>query len=233
MCNIPRKVAPERLVVLSVMTTPDETRSRGYKKKERTRGQLVDAGLRVLAEKGEAFTIADVVAEAGMSSGTFYNYFDDRDALFDALASEMAAEASDEIHLDVEAADPALQMALARAAGLARAAEDKTWGVVMLRMAARSDDVRAIVNRHVPDLVNHGYSIGRFNTPCDEAILDLLSAMVWVNFSRVVSGRATNEYIVGSIAVQMCALGVERSEAVDLAERAVAEAGLVTKSAKP
>ena len=40
-----------------------ETRpSRGYKKRERTRQQLVTAGTAILAEKGEALTISDVVA---------------------------------------------------------------------------------------------------------------------------------------------------------------------------
>jgi AcrR family transcriptional regulator len=60
--------------------------SRGHKKRELTRHQLIAAGIAVLAEKGEALTISDVVARAEVSNGTFYNYFTDRDELIDALA---------------------------------------------------------------------------------------------------------------------------------------------------
>ena len=52
-----------------------EPRTRGYRKKERTRRQLVSAGLRVLAEKGQGLTVSDVVTAAEVSNGTFYNYF--------------------------------------------------------------------------------------------------------------------------------------------------------------
>ena len=67
------------------MTSPKATISRGHKKRERTRTQLLNAGIHVMAEKGEAFTVSDVVAQANVSSGTFYNYFADRDELITAL----------------------------------------------------------------------------------------------------------------------------------------------------
>jgi AcrR family transcriptional regulator len=70
------------------MTAPQiEARpSRGHKKRERTRHQLIAAGLAVPTEKGEALTISHVVARAEVSNGTFYhyNYFADRDELIDA-----------------------------------------------------------------------------------------------------------------------------------------------------
>jgi AcrR family transcriptional regulator len=65
----------------------EERPSRGHKKRERTRNQLIAAGVAVLAEKGEALTISDVVARAEVSNGTFYNYFADREELIDALAA--------------------------------------------------------------------------------------------------------------------------------------------------
>ena len=52
---------------------PIETRTRGHKKRERTRNQLIAAALRVFAQKGGALTVSDVVAEAEDSNGTFYN----------------------------------------------------------------------------------------------------------------------------------------------------------------
>ena len=60
-------------------------RTRGYKKKERTRRQLVEAGVRALAAKGEGLTVSDVVAEAEVSNGTFYNYFPTSEDLLQAV----------------------------------------------------------------------------------------------------------------------------------------------------
>ena len=48
-------------------------------KRERTRRKLLDAGMHVIAERGEALTATDVVAAADVSNGTFYNHFIDRD----------------------------------------------------------------------------------------------------------------------------------------------------------
>ncbi|MEY4081090.1 MAG: hypothetical protein RL430_1520, partial [Actinomycetota bacterium] len=55
--------------------------TRGHKKRSRTRQTLLDAALRVLAESGEGFSLTEVAARAGVSHGTFYNYFRDREEL--------------------------------------------------------------------------------------------------------------------------------------------------------
>ena len=64
---------------------PSPTLTRGHKKKARTRQLLLDTALEVLAEQGEGFTVADLASRAGVSHGTFYNYFSDRDQLIEAL----------------------------------------------------------------------------------------------------------------------------------------------------
>jgi AcrR family transcriptional regulator len=66
-----------------------ELRSQGKK----TRAKLLDAGMRVLAERGyQATRVDDIVRVADTSHGTFYLYFENKDALFAALAREAAAE---------------------------------------------------------------------------------------------------------------------------------------------
>jgi AcrR family transcriptional regulator len=61
-------------------TAPRTTRG------ERTRARLRDAARRVFAERGYVNArVEDVVAEAGVSHGTFYTYFDNKAAALDAL----------------------------------------------------------------------------------------------------------------------------------------------------
>lgn len=60
---------------------------------EATRAKLMEAGTAVLAERGyHAARVDDVVARAGVSHGTFYLYFPNKEALVVALAERCAAE---------------------------------------------------------------------------------------------------------------------------------------------
>lgn len=76
---------------------PEDHRTRvGHERRRRMRARLIEAATLVFAERGpEATQIDDVIREAGVSRGTFYNYFRSTDELLhaavDALAGEMVA----------------------------------------------------------------------------------------------------------------------------------------------
>jgi AcrR family transcriptional regulator len=58
----------------------------------RTRAQLVDAAKKVFAETPFADTrIADITARAGVANGTFYTYFDSKEAIFREVAADVLA----------------------------------------------------------------------------------------------------------------------------------------------
>jgi AcrR family transcriptional regulator len=66
-----------------------ELRAQGRK----TMGKLLDAGMRVFAERGvHAARVDDIVRAARTSHGTFYLYFPNKEALLRALAVECAQE---------------------------------------------------------------------------------------------------------------------------------------------
>lgn len=55
-------------------------------KKKTKREQLLEAGIEVFVEKGfEKATIDEIVIRAGCGKGTFYRYFSQKEALFEAL----------------------------------------------------------------------------------------------------------------------------------------------------
>src|SRR5215213_1072627 len=64
---------------------------RREERKAQNRAKLLDAARTVFAEKGlgEA-TARDIVRETDLASGTFYNYFRDKEDAFIALLQEMA-----------------------------------------------------------------------------------------------------------------------------------------------
>src|SRR3954467_2703813 len=72
---------------------PVETEAGGRReeRKAQNRANLLDAARRVFAEKGlgEA-TARDIVRETDLASGTFYNYFTDKEDAFRAVLEERA-----------------------------------------------------------------------------------------------------------------------------------------------
>jgi AcrR family transcriptional regulator len=76
------------------MTTSTPAEAGGGRREERkaqNRAKLLEAARKVFAEKGygEA-TARDIVRETDLASGTFYNYFDDKQDAFMALLDEMS-----------------------------------------------------------------------------------------------------------------------------------------------
>src|SRR6266705_150736 len=62
--------------------------------KAQNRAKLLAAGRKVFAEKGlGAATARDIVRETDLASGTFYNYFNDKNDVFRALIAELADKA--------------------------------------------------------------------------------------------------------------------------------------------
>ena len=68
--------------------------TRRTEQKRENRAKLVAAARKVFAEKGfAAATARDIVRETDLASGTFYNYFDDKEDAFRAVFDEWVVEA--------------------------------------------------------------------------------------------------------------------------------------------
>jgi len=197
--------------------------SRGHKKRERTRHQLIAAGLAVLAEKGEALTISDVVARAEVSNGTFYNYFADRDELIDALAAHSLISLAAESATQTTDQDPARRFAFATLRVLSRAAEDPTWGRVVLRLLDRRRSYSRDIGGYLREDLNAGFDEGRFEFGPDEITLDVLLGLIVMSIRRIVRGDAGPDHAERVLERALAILGVAIDEARILATEAVAD----------
>ena len=76
------------------LAQPPVASGRREERKAENRAKLLSAARKVFAEKGlGAATARDIVRETDLASGTFYNYFDDKEDVFRALLEEFAAKA--------------------------------------------------------------------------------------------------------------------------------------------
>ena len=76
----------------------------------RTRTALLDAGHRLIVDKGVAgLRIAEITSEADVALGSFYNHFATKEELVEAVASQtLTALASEIVPADAGADDPAV-----------------------------------------------------------------------------------------------------------------------------
>lgn len=76
----------------SALVTPPR-RGRRAQRKAENRAAILAAAREVFAELGyDAATVRDVVRRTELASGTFYNYFPDKEAAFRAIVDESAQE---------------------------------------------------------------------------------------------------------------------------------------------
>jgi AcrR family transcriptional regulator len=82
--------------------------NRFNRKKERTRDRLINAAISVVASKGpDAAAINDITEKADVGFGTFYNYFESKDAILAAAVEELFDRINGHVDRPIEAiADP-------------------------------------------------------------------------------------------------------------------------------
>ena len=95
------------------MTPPGPSRStsgaRRSPRQDRSRatvGFLLEAAAQVFAERGYAATTNEIAVRAGVSIGTLYQYFEDKDALLVALAEQHLDQAREQLGAALVAVDP-------------------------------------------------------------------------------------------------------------------------------
>jgi AcrR family transcriptional regulator len=192
------------------------------KKRSRTRRTLLDAALDLLAENGEGFGLTEVAARAGVSHGTFYNYFKDREELMAALVSYVVEEFANQAALEVRHEDPAVRFATISAHALTLASRQPS----LVRGALRLTQFQAALLSDGPlhylrsDL-NEGFHTGRFIVPPNDATLDLVVGTLLFASLRVVDGKSDGSHRVEVLHRILLSLGIEQSEAHDIALSAI------------
>ena len=74
--------------------------------KDEVRRRLIDAAGTCLVRNGfQDVTTREILAEAGLSTGTFYNYFPSKEHLYEALAERMLSEDVERLRGELQRAD--------------------------------------------------------------------------------------------------------------------------------
>jgi AcrR family transcriptional regulator len=153
MTNAPRKAASP--------PSPD----RHARRRERTRTQLVDAARRLFARQGIDNTrINEITDEADVGFGSFYNHFESKEAIVEAVLAEAVAAQGEAIDAaTAELDDPAEVVSAAHRSLLNLARRHPDWGWLVVRLDL-SLSLRSLGPFAQRDL-ERGIKTGRFQVP--------------------------------------------------------------------
>lgn len=213
---------------MSLMARPSSlpAPTRGFKKKQRTRRQLIDAAVEEIAISGEAFTILDVTKRADVSNGTFYNYFDDRDALIDAVIDEVLTAFTDTSAELITLDDPVERFATISALLLEHSAANPQLAAVLLRLPSLASAATPATDpfRHLRNDLAAAAEQRRLTRQPTDAVVDIATGALFRAVFRVTTDGASTAYRTEVITVLLETFGVEAREAEEIAANAVAAA---------
>ncbi len=168
--------------------TEDHRTRVAREKRTRMRAHLLRAVVSVheTSLNGDSAVIDDVIRQANVARGTFYQYFSSLDDAIaessSTLMAEMAAGA-DAIYSSIQ--DPAMRVATGLFAFPLRASMDRPWGAFLLRNRLEGDN--PITRRIRADLAA-GMTAAVFSLPSTEAGLDMLLGALRQSVQRIVQG---------------------------------------------
>lgn len=187
----------------------------GLDKRERTRAKLIESAYRVFARKAaDAVTIDDIIAEAAVARGTFYNYFQTREDVLKAVAGNLSDEINQKIWVQyAEISDPAERLAIAIRQFLRQAIRDSTWGWVIVRIGLVAAPLSETMERGMMTDLEAGIRLNRFQVDSLQAASDLVLGTGLMAIHSILEGRAEPDYPEQIAKIILKTLGVNDADA--------------------
>lgn len=199
----------------------DKPQNRRARRREETRKKLLIAARAVFARQGvDATRINEITDEADVGFGSFYNYFDSKDAIVAAVVDEearAAAEAIDAATADVE--DPAEVVAVAHRSLIRRAAQDPDFGWLLVRLDISHGLALAAFGPYAARDLDRGLQVGRFHVDDAEVALTAAGGALLGVIRAVLRGRARAMAAEHHAACVLRIFGLTREEAAEVAAR--------------
>ncbi|SOE63307.1 transcriptional regulator, TetR family [Burkholderia sp. D7] len=208
---------------------------RGARRKRETRTRLLDAALRLMAEKGMgSVAINDITEAADVGFGSFYNHFESKEGIFAALVEWVFEEFADTLdRLASGLSDPAEVVAVCVRHTLMRARREPVWGQLLIREGFSVHALNWGLGQRLLRDSQSGISAKRFVVPdhflCLISVTGIIFAAIAteLHFAASVtpaiqrqkaSGLGEQNFAERAAAVVLQALGLKRAEAERIAQ---------------
>ncbi len=182
-------------------------------RRARMRRKLVESALFVFAEKGvDASVIEDVIAAAGVSRGTFYNYFRTNGELLAAAIDELGNEVVDVIESRVKATpSPAARLFTGLRLYMGAARRFPLFAKFITRAGPQALGPDNLVYKYIPVHIAQGIEAGEFVDAPVRAALDMVVGAGLIALARISAGHADEAYLRAMLSALARSLGLAKS----------------------
>jgi AcrR family transcriptional regulator len=194
---------------------------RHARRRARTRARLIEAARTTFAQQGiDATRINEITDAADVGFGSFYNYFDSKEAIVAAVAGEAATAAGEAIDAaTMEIEDPAEVVAVAHRSIVRKAAEDAEFGWLLVRLEISHDLVFEALEPYAARDLQRGVEAGRFAVDDPEVALIAAGGALLAVIRAVLQGRATADAAEAHAAYVLRMFGLDADDAAEVARR--------------
>lgn len=146
--------------------TNNATEPRGARRKRETRARLLEAAMGLMAEKNmRSVAINEITEAADVGFGSFYNHFNSKEAIYDALVEESLTRVGDAIATATQTlTDPAEILSTAIRSILNYASAKPTWGQFLIRTALTNETLQQGMGRYLLQDLQRGLIKQRFHS---------------------------------------------------------------------
>jgi AcrR family transcriptional regulator len=192
---------------------------RHARRRERTRTDLVDAARTLFARQGIDNTrINEITDEADVGFGSFYNHFESKEEIVEAVLAEAVAAQGEAIDAaTAQLDDPAEVVAAAHRSLLNLARSDPGWGWLVIRLDL-SLSLRALGPFARRDL-ERGIKAGRFRVPDKSVALVATGGALLAVMRDVLDGQAPRDADRHHAEGVLRMLGLTAEDAAEVARR--------------
>lgn len=184
-----------------------------------TRSRLLDAARTLFAEQGvDATRINEITEKADVGFGSFYNHFESKDAILEAVSQEMVVSAAEALSR-IEIEDPAEVVSVAHRHFVAWAAAEPEWGWLIVRLEVSHGVGMAALGRHAARDLHRGLAAGRFDVADTGVALTASGGALLGVIRAVLDGVLTADAAIPHAAGVLRSLGVPADEAAEVAAR--------------
>jgi AcrR family transcriptional regulator len=197
------------------------TIGRGARRRQQTRDKLLGAARAVMARKGaDAATIQEMTEAADVGFGSFYNHFESKEAIVEAIMAETVetfGNALDRISQAVT--DPAEVLAASLRYGVERSIIEPDWGWFLVHSGLSAHQVRFGLGVRLARDIRLGVESGRFQVDDLEATMFAVGGTVLSIMAARLEGELESEAPERAATLALNLLGIPNPEAREIAHR--------------
>jgi AcrR family transcriptional regulator len=197
---------------------------RHARRREQTRRKLLDAARALFAKQGvESTRINEITEQADVGFGSFYNHFDSKEAIVEAVLREtIAAQGAAIESVTAGLDDPAEVVAAAHRYFVNLARSDPDWGWLLIRLdTSQRISLQALAPFARRDL-ERGIRAGRFRVANKRVALYATGGALLLVMRDVLDGQAPRDADRYHAEGVLRMLGLSAQDAAEVARRPIA-----------